>query len=1235
MRRLLRILKQRPRILQTRPRWLAASARLLVEELESRVTPAGGTWTALSNLGGGGTMMLLTDGSVMLQGGGIASSWSRLTPSSTGSYVNGTFSNLASMRLSRLYFASNVLTDGRVFVYGGEYSNGSQNWANSGEIYYPLANTWTTLPSIPWISSFGDDPSELLPDGTVLCGYLSGPQTYVYNPTTDRWSQGPTKLYGDGSDEETWVKLSDGSILSYDIFGNAQHAQKLDPTTMTWVDAGAVPVALSSSAVGSELGPGLLLPDGRVFLIGATGHTALYSSSTNTWTAGPDIPNNKGADDAPAAVLPNGDVIFAADTPLFNGPTQLFEFNPSANTITQLTLPSALTNALGGASYPTRMLVLPSGQVLLSTGSGQLWAFTPNGSAQASWAPTISKIAQNSDGSYTLTGTQLNGLSEGASYGDDAEMSSNYPIVELVNSSGHVYWGRTYNWSSTGVATGSAVETTNFTLPVGLPNGTYSLYVVANGISSAAFSFSTFPTAPTGVNAAPADGQVTLTWNASSGASTYNVYRGTGSGQEALYQIGVTGTSFVDSGLIDGTTYYYEVTAVSAGGEECGPSSEVSATPDPPPTVDTPASANPNPVSGLSTDLSVAGHNNIGETLTYSWIATTASSGANPQYSDNNSPTANNTTVTFNEAGTYTFQVTLSDADRLTATSSVTVVVNQTETSISVSPSPVTVNDATTQQFSASALDQFDNAMANQPAITWSVNAGGAGGTINTTGLYTAPPIGGPSIQDIVTATDTAANLSGSATVSIHATPPTVATAAKANPNPVPGNTTNLSVLGADAAGEASLIYSWTASKVPSGAANPTYTFGSGISNGTNGAKNATATVYQSGAYTFQVTIANPSGLTVTSSVNVTVNQTLTSIGISPATVTLPDKGQQQFAATGFDQFGNKMASQPPFTWSLASGSVGQINNSGNYTGPNSGTGNATVQATSGSVTGKATVIIKYFPPVVTQQASSNQNPVTGTQTSLQVQASDPNGANLTYSWTVTSQPAGAKTPGFNNPASNNTNVTFYQSGSYTFTVTISDSVGQSNTSSVTVSVVQTLTGISVTPANVTLAEQATQQFAPTAVDQFGQAMASQPSFSWQVNGGGGTITSSGLYTAPSSTGNFQVKVSGGGKNGQANVNVTTIPAAPSKLTAQASLQNGSAQVKLQWNNNSNNQTGVVVERSADGGTTWTPIVALTGNPTSYSDTTVGRGTTYAYRVHAYNALGNSGYSNVATVTTP
>ena len=102
--------------------------------------------------------------------------------------------------------------------------------------------------------------------------------------------------------------------------------------------------------------------------------------------------------------------------------------------------------------------------------------------------PGISSVTLNSDGSYTLTGTNLCGISEGAKYGDDKQMDSNYPIVQLVNGS-NKYFAKTFCWPPGKVQTGTTVLSTKFTLPAGLPSGTYSLYVIANGISSAAYSF--------------------------------------------------------------------------------------------------------------------------------------------------------------------------------------------------------------------------------------------------------------------------------------------------------------------------------------------------------------------------------------------------------------------------------------------------------------------------------------------------------------------------------------------------------------------------------------------------------------------------------------------------------------------------------------------------------------------------------------------------------------------------
>ena len=143
--------------------------------------------------------------------------------------------------------------------------------------------------------------------------------------------------------------------------------------------------------------------------------------------------------------------------------------------------------------------------------------------------------------------------------------------------------------------------------------------------------------------------------------------------------------------------------------------------------------------------------------------------------------------------------------------------------------------------------------------------------------------------------------------------PPTVAVAASVNPNPVTGTTTSLSVLGADDGGETNLTYTWSTTGTPPAPV-------SFSANGTNAAKATTATFGKAGPYAFRVRITDTSGLSTTSNVAVTVQPTLNSVRVSPATATIQSGGTQQFNATAYDQFNSVMVSQPAFTWAVTSG---------------------------------------------------------------------------------------------------------------------------------------------------------------------------------------------------------------------------------------------------------------------------------------------------------------------------
>ena len=191
------------------------------------------------------------------------------------------------------------------------------------------------------------------------------------------------------------------------------------------------------------------------------------------------------------AVLRDGTVMVATGASgSYGGPTIYEIYNPTTNSFTA----AANQPSISAGSFQSRMLALPDGNVLVDA-NGTLYEFNPGTSDSATTAanaPTITSIAQNSNGSFQLTGTELNGLNEGTYYGDDAQMDSNYPLVQLVNGS-NVYYATTSNWSDTGVLQGSTPVTVDFTLPLGIPAGTYSVFAVTNGISSAAMSL-TIPT---------------------------------------------------------------------------------------------------------------------------------------------------------------------------------------------------------------------------------------------------------------------------------------------------------------------------------------------------------------------------------------------------------------------------------------------------------------------------------------------------------------------------------------------------------------------------------------------------------------------------------------------------------------------------------------------------------------------------------------------------------------------
>ena len=463
-----------------------------------------------------GLTLLLSDGSLMVKTtpghkDTAGATWDRLTPDINGSYVNGTWSKMATMHYTRLYCSTQLLKDGRVYVAGGEYGTGG----NNGEVYDPLTDTWKVCGPLPNGYRIYDGNSQLLPDGRVLQNIVIplSRDNVIFDPATDSFSH--VLLSIGGADESAWVKLPDGSILFIDL--GTKNSERFIPSLNKWIVDDTLPVELYDP-FDFELGAGFLLPDGRVFFIGSTSTTAYYTPSGDTtkgrWSEGPHIPDGLGAPDAAAALMPNGNILCAlSKTPdsvgKFPTGTYFYEFDYRTNTFTKILTPLG-TDTMKMACYLTGMLNLPDGNIFYGTQhSNQYYIYQPGGTPVANGHPVTENVVRINCDTFMAVGEQFNGISQGAAYGDDWQMATNYPVISLVHRDAlygdQVHYVRTYNWNSNGVMRGNAQDTTYFTLPAGLPYDTYDLIVVANGIPSAPYSFTPCYEHASGVAAAPVE----------------------------------------------------------------------------------------------------------------------------------------------------------------------------------------------------------------------------------------------------------------------------------------------------------------------------------------------------------------------------------------------------------------------------------------------------------------------------------------------------------------------------------------------------------------------------------------------------------------------------------------------------------------------------------------------------------------------------------------------------------
>ena len=249
-----------------------------------------------------------------------------------------------------------------------------------------------------------------------------------------------------------------------------------------------------------------------------------------------------------------------------------------------------------------------------------------------------------------------------------------------------------------------------------------------------------------------------------------------------------------------------------------------------------------------------------------------------------------------------------------------------------------TYDGSTWRLYRDGQLVASDTVAQNSPIHTWEIGAESAnvGPIIRTSDYFDG---------DISDVRIYATAISAGAIAGLEGTPPTVTTAAAAAQNPVTGATAALSVAASDDAGASALTYTWTTTGTPPAPVSFSV-------NGTSAAYDTTATFTAAGTYNFTVTIANAAGFTAVSSVAVTVNLTATTIVVHGGS--LAANGTITFNAVAYDQFGNPLANQPTFTWSV-SGNNGTISPAGVYTPPYT-SGSAGITASGDGISGGMSV---------------------------------------------------------------------------------------------------------------------------------------------------------------------------------------------------------------------------------------------------------------------------------------
>jgi fibronectin type 3 domain-containing protein len=405
--------------------------------------------------------------------------------------------------------------------------------------------------------------------------------------------------------------LSNGTveIIALDPSGNVALSKSFSAQSYTTNQSQTYTASFTPTVAGTyTLEVGVFSASGQQWSLNTSAGTITVNSAlsfSDTTTANPTSITVTGSSAITVKVKDTGTI------GLTNGIVQMLIIDPSNNQIVQqnwtgqnftaggtLTLtytfnpaslsPPATTNGayiarigVFDSSWSTDYYWNNSAATITLTGGSGPPAFTSSGTAKpasitASGSSTVTFSVQDTGGAFTNANVEIEVF-------NSSNASVGYQVYSGQNFTANGTLSYTFTWTPSGQSP-AVTATGDYAVEVGVfDSGWTKDYYWNSNLATITITAGTAPAAPAGLSATAGNASVALSWTASSGATSYNVYRGTTAGGESTTAIatGITAVSYTDSTVANGTKYYYKVAAVNGGGTS-GLSNEASATPEPP-----------------------------------------------------------------------------------------------------------------------------------------------------------------------------------------------------------------------------------------------------------------------------------------------------------------------------------------------------------------------------------------------------------------------------------------------------------------------------------------------------------------------------------------------------------------------------------------------------------------------------------------------------------------------------